>query len=132
MAALSAHQDGDVSRGRPRTRYPSHLTPDGIPRKPYLHRRGTSKTLESLEDLLREAGYKETRVFSAEPDADRTGELDPSSQSSRVSAVVGFIANLMPLSTRSLGRAAGVQVANASAPTIRVRLSPRDRSDARD
>ncbi len=34
-----------------------------------LHRRGKSKTYERLEDLLREAGYKETRVFT--PEAER-------------------------------------------------------------
>ncbi|KAH6909434.1 hypothetical protein BKA70DRAFT_1561678 [Coprinopsis sp. MPI-PUGE-AT-0042] len=34
-----------------------------------LHRRGTSKTYERLEDLLKEAGYKETRVFT--PEAER-------------------------------------------------------------
>ncbi|KZP07226.1 hypothetical protein FIBSPDRAFT_875820, partial [Athelia psychrophila] len=31
-----------------------------------LHRRGTSKTYERMEDLLREAGYKETQVFTPE------------------------------------------------------------------
>ncbi|KZV99587.1 hypothetical protein EXIGLDRAFT_724607 [Exidia glandulosa HHB12029] len=120
MSALSAQQAADIARGRSRTRYPSHLTPGGVAKKPYLHRRGTSKTLESLEDLLREAGYKETRVFTTETEADAARDADQSAQSSRVSAVVGFIANLMPLSTRSLGRAAGHQVANAGAPTIRV------------
>lgn len=119
MTATVQH-DGEVDRGRSRSRYPSHLTPDGVGKKPYLHRRGTSKTLESLEDLLREAGYKETRVFSAEPEA----ILDAASQSSRMSAVVGFISNFMPLSTRSLGRAAGVAVANATTPTVRIDSSP--------
>lgn len=35
-----------------------------------LHRRGKSKTYEALEDLLREAGYKETRIFT--PESERT------------------------------------------------------------
>ena len=43
-------------------RYPSTLGPGRIP----LHRRGTSNTYERLEDLLREAGYKDTRVFTPE------------------------------------------------------------------
>ncbi|KAJ8694992.1 hypothetical protein PTI98_007621 [Pleurotus ostreatus] len=33
-----------------------------------LHRRGTSSKYESLEDLLKEAGYKETRIFTPESD----------------------------------------------------------------
>lgn len=49
-------------RGRPSSRYPTSLGPGHVP----LHRRGTSKTYECLEDLLREAGYKETRVFTPE------------------------------------------------------------------
>lgn len=52
------------SRGR--SAYPAHLARAGEgPRVP-LHRRGTSQTLECFEDLLREAGYKETRVFTPE------------------------------------------------------------------
>ncbi|KAJ7217491.1 hypothetical protein B0H12DRAFT_975148, partial [Mycena haematopus] len=47
-------------RGRVRKLYP-----EGVGRVP-LHRRGTSKTYERLEDLLREAGYKETRIFTPE------------------------------------------------------------------
>ncbi|EJD54755.1 hypothetical protein AURDEDRAFT_110251 [Auricularia subglabra TFB-10046 SS5] len=118
--ASTVQQDADMARGRSRTRYPSHLAADGQ-RKPYLHRRGTSKTLESLEDLLREAGYKETRVFSA-AESEAAAADDPASRASGVSAaVVGFITGLIPLSTRSLGRSAGQAVVAAGhGPTIRV------------
>lgn len=57
---------------RGRSRYPSSLAPDG-PRVP-LHRRGTSNTYERLEDLLKEAGYKETRIFTPETDRNREHE----------------------------------------------------------
>ena len=43
----------------------SHTRYGGLGRVP-LHRRGTSKTYERLEDLLKEAGFKETRVFTPE------------------------------------------------------------------
>ncbi|TCD68742.1 hypothetical protein EIP91_009888 [Steccherinum ochraceum] len=52
-------------RGRKPSRYPSTLSIGDASRVP-LHRRGTSKTYERLEDLLREAGYKETRIFTPE------------------------------------------------------------------
>ncbi|OBZ78146.1 hypothetical protein A0H81_02364 [Grifola frondosa] len=52
-------------RGRASSRYPVSLA-KGDPGRVPLHRRGTSKTYERLEDLLREAGYKETRVFTPE------------------------------------------------------------------
>ena len=55
-------------RGRPTARYPAALS-KGEPGRVPLHRRGTSRTLECLEDLLRENGYKETRVFT--PEAER-------------------------------------------------------------
>lgn len=55
-------------RGRPASRYPAALS-KGEPGRVPLHRRGTSRTLECLEDLLRENGYKETRVFT--PEAER-------------------------------------------------------------
>lgn len=55
-------------RGRPASRYPDALS-RGEPGRVPLHRRGTSRTLECLEDLLRENGYKETRVFT--PEAER-------------------------------------------------------------
>lgn len=54
---------------RGRSGYPAHLARNGqSPRVP-LHRRGTSQKLEYMEDLLREAGFKETRIFT--PEAER-------------------------------------------------------------
>ncbi|PPQ88572.1 hypothetical protein CVT25_009952 [Psilocybe cyanescens] len=83
-----------------RTRYPD------LGRVP-LHRRGTSKTYERLEDLLKEAGYKETRIFT--PETERSdhradgGDSTKSGDDNRTSvvkdgmeAVVGFFAGLLP------------------------------------
>ena len=86
---------------RSSTRYPD------LGRVP-LHRRGTSQTYERLEDLLREAGYKETRVFTPEGEhEDGTYHEDdsPSAQRAKggvrdgVGAVVGFLAGLLPSSS---------------------------------
>jgi hypothetical protein len=82
-------------QSRSRTRY------GDVGRVP-LHRRGTSKTYERLEDLLKEAGYKETRVFT--PEGERAEEHGGTRKSndhsnnriSGMSAVVGFLAGLMP------------------------------------
>ncbi|RDB30256.1 hypothetical protein Hypma_007300 [Hypsizygus marmoreus] len=84
---------------RSRTRYPD------LGRVP-LHRRGTSKTYERLEDLLREAGYKETRVFTPEgergggPSSERHGNTSDSegrgSIRGGVGALVGFLAGFIP------------------------------------
>ncbi|VDC07369.1 unnamed protein product [Peniophora sp. CBMAI 1063] len=49
---------------RARTMYPAGLGKAGEAGRVPLHRRGTSRTYERLEDLLREAGYKETRVVT--------------------------------------------------------------------
>ncbi|KAG9311771.1 hypothetical protein JVU11DRAFT_8014 [Chiua virens] len=84
-----------LQRGRPTNRYP-----DSLSRVP-LHRRGTSKTYERLEDLLREAGYKETRVFT--PDADRNTRSAAEKQDggaantvrASVGAVVDYITGLV-------------------------------------
>ena len=64
-------------RGRQTARYPAALSKREPGRVP-LHRRGPSRTLECLEDLLRENGYKETRVFTPESERfdTRTGEHD--------------------------------------------------------
>ncbi|KAI0646383.1 hypothetical protein C8Q79DRAFT_1000725 [Trametes meyenii] len=59
-------------RGRSVSRYPSNLS-KGEPGRVPLHRRGTSKTYETMEDLLRDHGYKETRVFT--PEAERIQAL---------------------------------------------------------
>lgn len=74
-----------------RTRYPE------LGRIP-LHRRGTSKTYECLEDLLKEAGYKETRIFT--PEADRVEANAKTEQEgnrlSGMGAVVGFLSGFIP------------------------------------
>ncbi|KZV76673.1 hypothetical protein PENSPDRAFT_730999 [Peniophora sp. CONT] len=49
---------------RARTMYPAALGKGGEVGRVPLHRRGTSRTYERLEDLLKEAGYKETRVIT--------------------------------------------------------------------
>jgi hypothetical protein len=86
------------SRGR--SRYPSDLAHGG-PRVP-LHRRGTSKTYERLEDLLQEAGYKETRIFTPETERLRgyeQGQGERRQMDDRVRSgmdtVVGFLAGLV-------------------------------------
>ncbi|KAH9992270.1 hypothetical protein BJV77DRAFT_1002741 [Russula vinacea] len=85
---------------RGRSRYPSSLAHDGL-RVP-LHRRGTSKTYERLEDLLKEAGYKETRVFTPETERHRGHELvhgearqNDGKLRNGVDAVVGLLAGLV-------------------------------------
>ncbi|KAI0938629.1 hypothetical protein AcV5_000268 [Taiwanofungus camphoratus] len=89
-------------RGRTASRYPTSLT-RGDPGRIPLHRRGTSKTYERLEDLLREAGYKETRIFT--PEAERAEarpeERRKSSVRDSVDAVVGYLAGWMPGAGRS-------------------------------
>ncbi|PPQ65984.1 hypothetical protein CVT26_010643 [Gymnopilus dilepis] len=102
-----------INRSRTRNRYPNDL--GRVP----LHRRGTSKTYEALEDLLKEAGYKETRIFT--PETERTeggrGGADGDSSGSKsagagedsrlsvvkdgMDAVVGFFAGLLPSATSS-------------------------------
>ena len=91
---------------QPRPRYPD------LGRVP-LHRRGTSKTYEHLEDLLREAGYKETRIFT--PDSDNPIHRVPdndqhSSKKQGVgAAVVGFLTGLVTGGNNSLTRADSTQ-----------------------
>ena len=94
----------NTPRTPPRRRYPTHLSrrhdPDRVP----LHRRGTSNTYERMEDLLREAGYKETRIFTPETerfpaDGDmRRGDSEGGGLGVKesVGAVVGFLAGLVP------------------------------------
>lgn len=85
---------------RGRSKYPSSLANDRL-RVP-LHRRGTSKTYECLEDLLKEAGYKETRIFTPETERHRGHERvhEEARQSdgklkNGVDAVVGLLAGLV-------------------------------------
>ncbi|KAK7451091.1 hypothetical protein VKT23_012767 [Stygiomarasmius scandens] len=79
-----------------RSRYPNDL--GRVP----LHRRGTSQRYEPFEDLLREAGYKETRIFTPESerksDVSNAGEAGNDAKNSvrAVGAVVGFLTGLMP------------------------------------
>lgn len=84
-------------RGRNGSRYPAYLS-RGDPGRVPLHRRGKSRTYERLEDLLREAGYKETRIFT--PETERTESYGPlgrgGSVRGGVGAVVDFLAGWMP------------------------------------
>ncbi|KAG2089632.1 uncharacterized protein F5147DRAFT_725756 [Suillus discolor] len=88
---LSSHASQPFTPPRGRTRYP-----DTLARVP-LHRRGTSKTYERLEDLLREAGYKETRVFTPESERHTDHAIDKHTSNVRggVGTVVGFLAGLV-------------------------------------
>ncbi|KAF8970365.1 hypothetical protein BDZ97DRAFT_1951555 [Flammula alnicola] len=81
---------------RSRTRYPD------LGRVP-LHRRGTSKTYERMEDLLKEAGYKETRIFTPETERSEENTSDDKRLSVKdgMEAFVGFLAGLMPSATAS-------------------------------
>ncbi|EIW55635.1 uncharacterized protein TRAVEDRAFT_66008 [Trametes versicolor FP-101664 SS1] len=69
---MQPNQPSTPVRGRNPSRYPTNLSV-GEPGRVPLHRRGTSKTYETMEDLLRENGYKETRVFT--PEAERIQAL---------------------------------------------------------
>ncbi|KDR76436.1 hypothetical protein GALMADRAFT_445471 [Galerina marginata CBS 339.88] len=111
---------------RSRTRYPD------LGRVP-LHRRGTSKTYERLEDLLKEAGYKETRIFTPETeraDADGDATADGEGTDNRLSvvkdgmdAVVGFFAGLLPSATASK-----TNLSSAGESTAQYTTSPQDYS----
>ncbi|KAJ7721964.1 hypothetical protein DFH07DRAFT_295153 [Mycena maculata] len=78
-----------------------NLYPESIGRVP-LHRRGTSKTYERLEDLLREAGYKETRIFT--PETERSVPQDETKSPTIGASFVGFLSNLVPSRSASLKR----------------------------
>ncbi|KAJ3507891.1 hypothetical protein NLJ89_g6051 [Agrocybe chaxingu] len=99
-----------------RSRYPD------LGRVP-LHRRGTSKTYERLEDLLKEAGYKETRIFTPETEraeaSEGSGDKRNSVVKEGVGAVVGFLTGLMPGGTGSrthLPSTAEESVQNTTSP----------------
>ena len=78
---------------RGRNRY-AQLSKD--PNRVPLHRRGTSRTYERLEDLLREAGYKETRVLT--PETERR-EAEAEERRERAlqgkTGIVGFLTGLV-------------------------------------
>jgi hypothetical protein len=122
----SSSQSSTYQRGRPESRYPTSLGPGRVP----LHRRGTSKTYERLEDLLREAGYKETRVFTpeterAEAEAEEKKERElrgGGSARGGVGAVVGFLTGLMSR-TPSLARDADASTKADSSSGLR-RIPP--------
>ena len=64
-----------------------------------LHRRGTSNIYERLEAFLKEAGYKETRGSTPEgerAEEDGVTQFKRHNRISGTSAVVGFLAGLMP------------------------------------
>lgn len=113
-------------QSRSRTRY------GDLGRVP-LHRRGTSKTYERLEDLLKEAGYKETRVFTPEGEraeehgGTRNANDHSNNRISGMSAVVGFLAGLMPNNaTNSHSTPASLVRTNSGDTTVvpRRRYSP--------
>lgn len=96
----SVAQSTPPSPTRGRGRYPASLSREEgrVP----LHKRGNSRTYETMEDLLREAGYKETRIFTPETERIESREADPSARSaSRVGAVVDFLAGWMSGTIRS-------------------------------
>ncbi|KAJ3860334.1 hypothetical protein EV359DRAFT_22252, partial [Lentinula novae-zelandiae] len=88
---------------RPRTRYPVDLARAGDGRTP-LHRRGTSQKYEPFEDLLREAGYKETRIFTPETERTVSGADDGDGSSggkNTIAGVVEFLSGFIPGSRTS-------------------------------
>ncbi|KAJ7637094.1 hypothetical protein FB45DRAFT_908231 [Roridomyces roridus] len=93
-------------RGRVRSRYP-----DSIGRVP-LHRRGTSDHYECLEDLLREAGYKETRVFTPQEKLTNKAARTPDDHKTTTigASFVGFLSNLVPSRSASLKREEDTEV----------------------
>ncbi|KAJ7484704.1 hypothetical protein FB451DRAFT_1555147 [Mycena latifolia] len=97
-AGSSTEPTTPPSRPRGRSR---PLYPESIGRVP-LHRRGTSKTYERLEDLLREAGYKETRIFT--PETERTVPQEEMKSPTIGASFVGFLSNLVPNRSASLKR----------------------------
>ncbi|KAL4257324.1 hypothetical protein AB1N83_012326 [Pleurotus pulmonarius] len=102
-----------------------------------LHRRGTSSKYESLEDLLKEAGYKETRIFTPESDRntkargagnsyDSDGALQhgralKSSLRGGVGAFVGFFTGLVASKVEdnvgTSGRIAGPEYTAPASPS---------------
>lgn len=88
------------TRGRIQNRYPATLSREQgrVP----LHKRGKSRTYETMEELLREAGYKETRIFTPETERAESRAADASARSaSKVGAVVDFLAGWMSGANRS-------------------------------
>ncbi|KAJ3558257.1 hypothetical protein NM688_g1027 [Phlebia brevispora] len=85
-------------RGRIASRNPATPPRGQFGRVP-LHRRGTSRTYERLEDLLKEAGYKETKINTPETERTSSHTNDRSGlggMRSGVGAVVDFISGWIP------------------------------------
>ncbi|KAF9530008.1 hypothetical protein CPB83DRAFT_851427 [Crepidotus variabilis] len=101
-----------------------------------LHRRGTSKQYERLEDLLKEAGYKETRIFTPETErVEKNAQRDMATNDDNrlsvvkdsVGSVVGFLAGFMPGVSgyrSSTNRSASVDNLTASPQEYSPPLSP--------
>ncbi|KZT28127.1 hypothetical protein NEOLEDRAFT_1176277 [Neolentinus lepideus HHB14362 ss-1] len=92
-------------------RYPSELARNPRARVPLQTR---TDTYERLEDLLREAGYKETRVFT--PEADEEGKAGGLGTSG-VGAVVSFITGLMRAGKEEGNSSRGLGAGNDSTAT---------------
>ena len=130
---MSATLPGDVftsppstpPRGRASARYPASLA-RGDPGRVPLHRRGTSKTYERLEDLLREAGYKETRVFTPESERKQATEAESRKGSLRggVGSVVGYLASWVPGTGRTEDSSHDLQVTPPREPRLHWSLPP--------
>ncbi|PFH46737.1 hypothetical protein AMATHDRAFT_50832 [Amanita thiersii Skay4041] len=99
----------------PTTEVSSRYPDLGLGRVP-LHKRGKSHTYERLEDLLREAGYKETRIITPEGHHEdgtyyEGEEESPTSHKGLgkmgVGAVVEFLTGLLPSASGPGGDKAG-------------------------
>ncbi|KDQ60333.1 hypothetical protein JAAARDRAFT_67887 [Jaapia argillacea MUCL 33604] len=117
------------NRGRLPSRYPLNLARDptggGATRVP-LHRRGTSRTYETLDDLLKEAGYKETRIFTPEGEGKEGKGKSKAGVRGGVGAFVGFFAGLV-----RTGSTSG-NVDQPSSDAAETRSEPRSRRSERD
>ncbi|KAJ3755284.1 hypothetical protein EV360DRAFT_86046 [Lentinula raphanica] len=110
---------------RLRTRYPTDLARTGDGRTP-LHRRGTSQKYEPFEDLLREAGYKETRIFT--PETERVASGTGSGDRSKVAGVVEFLSGLIPGSRSSSLRVDQQEAKEHYASPVSPSPSPREQN----
>ncbi|KIK70133.1 hypothetical protein GYMLUDRAFT_34602 [Collybiopsis luxurians FD-317 M1] len=113
-------QQRNAIMGRSGTRYPAHLALGRTP----LHRRGTSQTYEPFEDLLREAGYKETRIFTPETDRLTEARGSGSGSKSKVAGVVGFLSGFIP-GSRSTSLREGSTEETKESPLISPTPSPK-------
>ncbi|KZT70489.1 hypothetical protein DAEQUDRAFT_209253 [Daedalea quercina L-15889] len=112
-------------RGRQSSRYPASLA-RGDPGRVPLHRRGTSKTYERLEDLLREAGYKETRIFTPEWERKEARDAESRKGSLRggVDSVVGYLASWVQGSGKAESSSHDLKVTHPPEPRFHWSLPP--------